>query len=372
MCLFCAKNVTCGTDIVVCEVCAHQHTCACNRIVDTLTEGCCVSCFSKYYAKCSDCGEYHKKDDSVETGDKWYCADCGEDYFCTSCGSGYETSEGLDGHYYCADCFWERFSICEDCGETIWTDESYYSELGGCTLCSDCYNRAYFTCSECGCEYEVCDRCSDGCCSECSDECDHSECPGNPIISDTFYRVNSKRWFGIEVETDRGDYNDAPESWGVKRDGSISGMELVSPIMSGDAGLESIEEMYSNVDPEFDYRCGIHVHINVRDLTDEQRFSVIKAFAASKDRWFNYVDPDRHTNTYCDVDLPTPGNDYNAYMRNYPNTRYCWCNLKSIMTHGTIEIRLLEGTDDVKKVIDWVVMLLEFVESVLVVEEMLV
>jgi hypothetical protein len=116
------------------------------------------------------------------------------------------------------------------------------------------------------------------------------------------------------------------------------------------------------------------VHIDVRDLTGEQRLAVIRGFEFSKSRWWSYVDSSRHTNCHCRNDIPsTKGfTDYASYMAAKPYCRYGWVNLEAIAEHGTIEVRLLEGTSNVKKVIQWVVDLLMFVESVLTVQKVLV
>jgi len=147
-------------------------------------------------------------------------------------------------------------------------------------------------------------------------------------------------------------------------------MEIVSPLMQGDAGLKAIEEVYDEVRPGFDCCCGLHVHIDVRDLNEQQMFDLVKAFKATKKSWWGYVDSDRHTNRHCRFDLPLhfACTSFDEFIRRSEmvdfTARYRWLNLEAIGEHGSIEIRLHEGTKDVDKVTEWVARLVNFVEDV--------
>jgi hypothetical protein len=414
MCLFCGEDV--------CDVCAHHHTCKhCGEIADSLIDGYCEVCHD--IVACTNCGAI---DNSIESPDgDYYCQECFNEQFvnCANCDDvlNIDDCEEYDRLHYCDDCFHETFTHCDNCGETIYQDDSVildevfcedcaeqykchgcgdYTKDGdiiGCDYyCDECRDDLFTTCDDCWELVDrdeitivgnrcVCNDCMDDyfCCENCCEyyhmddyggeylcnDCYNEVCgPGDPIIGTSTDRIGSSRCFGIEIETYNGDYAYRPEGWGCKEDGSIRGMELVSPIMAGDRGLESIEELYSSVEPEFDYRCGIHVHIDVRDLSKEQRFEVIKAFKDNKAYWFSRVDSSRHKNTFCGGDYGEIKEDdnYDSYMNRIGGERYVWCNLQSIYKFGTIEIRLLEGTENVDKVVAWVTDLLQFVDEAVV------
>jgi hypothetical protein len=358
MCLFCETY---------CDICRHHYVCqGCHTIHDYLERGYCQRCHRNYFRDCATCGVNIHSAEGHFTNSSFYCSACAEEYACAECGSCDECSE-INNQYYCEDCINENFRLCHSCADWFHSDEAYWSEVTEEYYCSYCYNEQFFTCDGCGGEHSYDDYARDGYCTNCYNDDDEYREVGSPIISDTFDRINSTRCFGIEIETNGGEYSDTPENWGIRDDGSISGKELVSPIMSGDAGIESIEELYRNVRPTFDRRCGIHVHVDMRDLSDDERFAVIKAFKQSKKRWFDYVDSSRHSNSYCCSDIPeiSPNDDYASYTERAARNRYVWLNLDALYRHRTIEIRLLEGSSNAGKVVNWVVQIMEFVEAAL-------
>jgi len=410
-CLLCAES---GTVITVdgedyCEVCGEEFKCSlCGEYSEDMEchDGAnyCESCFDAEFACCDDCGEYFPKGDLIDidgssycdscvydnfttcddcdeyvrnddvyhvNGDD-YCQSCADSYSCRHCGCIESEMEEIKGDWYCHDCRDSQFIVCDHCGDYEPVDDSYSDDYN--TYCSYCYENNYFTCESCCQLYSYDDSIEhDGClyCSDCAPEDCETRCVGNPITSDSFEVVKSDRWYGVEIETDSGDYEDTPSQWGIHNDISIDGMELVSPLLQGDAGLDSIREVYHDVRPGFDSSCGLHVHIDVRDLTEQQRFDVIKAFITTKSKWFGYVDEYRHSHKFCCDEVPAPrfNEDWNTYLSRSRReaadcSRYRWCNIESVSDHGSIEIRLHEGSRDIEKVIKWIAMLVNFVSEV--------
>jgi hypothetical protein len=73
------------------------------------------------------------------------CCCCGDD-----CG---DDSYQHDGESYCSDCFYERFTTCHHCEETISNDYSYrIGEDGEYDYCEDCYQELARTCQHCDTE----------------------------------------------------------------------------------------------------------------------------------------------------------------------------------------------------------------------------
>ncbi len=378
MCLFCD-----GKD--VCDICATCEHCdgKTNSVDETYCDRCtsdftcincdnlsfegekvngdyyCEDCYHNRFHMCAECCDVIDHDDCIIVDDDILCECCADEYYCCCCGEYHKDGEAYNCDYYCDSCFSDNFTTCDDCGETVPCDTITPCE--DYSVCECCLTDNYFYCEGCGAYYHLDNYAGGGYCQDCDRE-EHG--PGDPIIGTTTDRTGSSRCFGVEIETYRGEYDNRPEGWGCVEDGSIIGMELVSPIMSGDAGLESVEELYSDVEPSFCVRCGIHVHIDIRDLNKAERFAVIKAFSKSKDEWFSKVNPDRWDNSYCNGNMVDPDDydNYDNYMRNLGYARYQWCNLQSISKHGTIELRLLEATDNVNKVVGWITDLLRFVD----------
>jgi len=379
MCLFCGPDNTCAI-CAECEHCGNHTGCLgkkhCDECADKYTcshcgdfdpdcavgadgDNYCENCFEELFTTCDDCGELVWLDDSVFVDNEVLCDSCADDYYCINCNEYRKDGKLVDCDYYCSSCYYNNFTTCDDCCCVVDNDEiTYVQDRAICGGCMD----DYFFCESCGDYYHMDDYGGECLCSDCY----RYECgPGDPIIGTTFDRNKSERCFGIEIETYSGEYGCRPDGWGCKEDGSILGMELVSPIMSGDEGLESIEKLYRDVCPDFCSRCGIHVHINVRDLTFDERLAVIKKFEETKDKWFSRVDPDRLDNTFCSGDNPPvkDDDDYSSYMGSIDGDRYKWLNLTSVYSHGTFEVRLLEATDNVDKVTQWVTDLLAMVDK---------
>lgn len=63
------------------------------------------------------------------------CYDCGVEILDT------EAYHGTDDYVYCGDCFYERFAICDNCGETDYAEDMYSTENLDGLLCEYCYER---------------------------------------------------------------------------------------------------------------------------------------------------------------------------------------------------------------------------------------
>ena len=112
------------------------------------------------WRKCSECGEWHDKDDMLYVDDEWFCdEDCAEKYGCVRCAycDKWELSDS-DG-YYLPDGDWVcstrclhdmEYTICRECGEIISYDEAITVDYED--YCSeDCVKSAgYEKCAECG------------------------------------------------------------------------------------------------------------------------------------------------------------------------------------------------------------------------------
>jgi len=329
----------------------------------------CYECRESLFEYCPDCEEY--VEELIDTPDGMLCGDCADKFSCSFCDRVEYDNEEINSNWVCPDCIREHYIVCDNCNDYEDRDDSVSDDYT--TLCRSCYEDGYFTCDDCDNiePLNECYSCDDGAfCSNCADNHRGERPTGKPITSDSFETVRTTRWYGVEIETDKGDYEATSPRWGIQTDISIDGMELVSPLLQGDEGLESIRRIYKRVEPTFDEKCGIHVHIDIRDLDDNQRMRLINAFQNTKQLWYNCVDITRHSHKFCRGDLPPTDCDFQSYLARCRKNngygdcgRYRWVNVLSYEEHGSIEIRLLEATNDVEKVVGWVANLVNFVSD---------
>ena len=172
------------------------------------------------------------------------------------------------------------------------------------------------------------------------------------------------RKFGVEIECDHylGDSGYAGWPSHFKH----CGTEFVSPILQGEDGLRDVRDFFKAVRPIVSDSCGLHVHVDVRDFTGEEKLELVKRLKSEKEIFFSKVDKKRHNNLYCSKDIPAPyrNDDWYSYKTRVSTDRFCWVNLNAIRDHGSVEFRLHEATENVGKVCAWVRFLTEFVESV--------
>jgi hypothetical protein len=201
---------------------------------------------------------------------------------------------------------------------------------------------------------------------------------GGNVVDSKADKIGALRRFGIELEvSDAPDYHDLAGQtvFGSKSDGSVhgDGLEFVSPILQGDAGLAAVENLCAFAESrgwDCDRSCGYHLHIDVSDLEPGQRKRVYYAYRLTEALWYKFVSPRRASNSYCLALAARPdqirGMGWRECIENANDTveRYGWCNIVAYDTHKTIEIRLHHGTIGKDEVVAWIKAHLRFVEIV--------
>ena len=175
--------------------------------------------------------------------------------------------------------------------------------------------------------------------------------------------------------------------WKIVEDGSVcdtSGMrtggELVSPPLSGEAGLETVRTVLralAGAGATVNKTCGLHVHVDAADLSGAD---IARVFVNYRDHeaFINQIMPrSRLGNTYC---KPVSGlYDFAGFLTRIQAAtsvrgagilneahrfdRYHTVNLASYARHGTLEFRQHSGTVNATKVANWVQFVLYFVEN---------
>ncbi len=237
--------------------------------------------------------------------------------------------------------------------------------------CKTCWDTNKKSCSECsevfyGSLY-------DGMCNKCR----LSESFSHPVrnVCDSYVQVQSKRYYGIELETHKCDnYRSLSKNkcWGAKEDDSIKGMEFDSPKFRGDCGFEAVANICEFAKQnrwETNYNCGYHLHIDLSKECARNLRAVAYAYKLTKSVWKTLIDPDRISNTWCehysyetmDIEELKNTDDWKSFA-SCQARRHVWLNWASYDYYGTLEIRSHEGTLDSVAVCNWVNAHLTFVD----------
>lgn len=211
------------------------------------------------------------------------------------------------------------------------------------------------------------------------------------------------RYVGIEVELVAMDW--APlhafaNRWNasIVADSTIQdsmGAELNLPPVRGTTLFRMIEDLsfaVNSAGAKDSNRCGVHVHVDCRDLTPTQLHGVIRFWALLEPALFNLIPEDRRQSKYCKpirrnpwiADfLDTPNSDARDFMIRYAAVpsgttakdygrqnkaspialarrsdkhawhRYYSLNLAAYWAHKTVENRMPEWSTDIGNILGW-------------------
>lgn len=347
---------------------------ACDRCAESfidvgLFDGCgdgryCGPCYRALFVPCCECQRpLSVSGDMTRFApgcDDPFCAECYEALYhcCDGCGTSVRRSEsrpftiGVSRTLnYCDRCYDDRFTECCGCGTTIYLDEvAYTDEYDGDSYCREC---APSDEDEDGTEWGQ----------------------GRNVQGQTYTNIGSRRKYGVELEIS-GCNNHAGlrgnTVFGVKYDGSLSGgKEFVSPILQGDEGLTTIDNLceYGKTHNwTVDSSCGYHLHCDCSDLDPVKLRRLAYAYVLTEQLWKRFVSKKRSRNTYC-----KSGGCSAAYIRNNDwedilneaGDRYVWLNWVAYRQHHTVEVRLHSGTVNAVKVSNWVKVHLRFIDAVI-------
>jgi hypothetical protein len=330
-----------------------------NKLVDCGGDNYCTDCAeANDYSECACCNEWFSSDDLTDCDDDYYCERCmlrkgyTNCHHCDKVIGQDDQHEGADDNTYCDSCWGDRFLVCDDCGATIWAEDSFYRN--NLTYCEGC---------DPGEESDDCDIPTDRV-DDSRDDYDYSPRVFNGC-GNTFNRIG-RRAYGVEIETyycaGYRDY-EGKGAFGAKYDGSIRGKEFVSSVLSGDKGLDEIKQLCdfgARRDWSANRDCGLHVHFDMRDESTDGMKGIAYAMLSTYDVWASFVERSRHGGTYChkhSIDLPyifgiKDFADWTGRMEH--GNRYQWFNFKAYDHHKTFEVRLHHGTCDALTICNWI------------------
>jgi hypothetical protein len=164
---------------------------------------------------------------------------------------------------------------------------------------------------------------------------------------------------GIEcIEPNR--THETCESWKSVFDGSVRGAEIVSPILN-DARLNeasTVARLLLSAGGKVDRSTGFHVHIGAAGLSSEHIAQFYLNWNRVHDAIGAMVAPSRLNNSYCKA-VDAEHAERNASriiagnISDHQGNRYHSFNLMSYERHGTLEIRLHQGTLNGTKAVAW-------------------
>jgi len=299
---------------------------------------------------CYNCNDYFPENEMISSDyGEDFCQECYDDCHtvCDSCNSELHNDEvhwAPGGDYaYCEDCYHDAIQYCEPCGEDRWQDDMRYCDSRGEYFCEDCYDE-YSGNSEY--DWNVYSN------NYIKDNDDFVTPSKSKYSNDTFSLIKSKRYQGIEIETNFGneisnsDVSDliyrriektrdkvglttdtdrteleeafyAPLSspnviqcgFNVVYDGSVTGGDdqygaevVVSPrrgdILYNDM-LTITKTLKEDCGAYISRKCGYHLHIDTRDY-DWQHFLVLTLMTKMiEPHIYSWLPSSRRSSNWC-------------------------------------------------------------------------
>lgn len=179
----------------------------------------------------------------------------------------------------------------------------------------------------------------------------------------------------IEMEADRIPSPDYVSShWRVEHDPSLRG-ESAEFVLKKPLTLNQLDKAFTELSTAManhktsvrpTYRAGVHVHINVQDLTPKQLITYIATYLLLEEVLITFCEKSRAGNHFClrmsdasyslDVITDTILNS-NLQTMNTEDIRYASINVTSLFKYGSVEFRALESTTDFARIKMWAAIL---------------
>jgi hypothetical protein len=178
---------------------------------------------------------------------------------------------------------------------------------------------------------------------------------------------------GIEIELEA---NNIPQSssvepiWRREVDASLRG-ESGEFVLNKPIALNKLDEAFAILTTAFQanglkarptYRAGIHVHVNVQQLTPLQLVNFMCLYFLLEEVLVRFCDKTRHGNHFCLRMTDASSSldsivDFiiqeNIHLLKTEDLRYASLNITSLFKYGSVEFRALESTLDFERIKIW-------------------
>ncbi len=177
---------------------------------------------------------------------------------------------------------------------------------------------------------------------------------------------------GLELEVEGKKLPRNILGWDTHEDGSLrGGREYVSSAPAGSletkAMLETVQKAFEAEGTELDYsfRTSTHCHVNMSNLSLDQTKATVVLYYLFEDLFAKFCAPHRRNNRFAltlkDAESIVDTLRQFVQRNELPNPdsgKYSALNICPLQSQGTIEFRMLEGTNNWEKIHLWVRVLL--------------
>jgi hypothetical protein len=145
---------------------------------------------------------------------------------------------------------------------------------------------------------------------------------------------------------------------------------MISPILQGDEGFAEIREICAFAERKawtLDASCGLHVHIDARDLSSQELLQIAYAYRKSYPLWKRFVSRRRSDYSMCGSPQYSPADVRAAeHFEDFAESRdrFEFVNWRSFLRHGSIEVRIYRGSLNAREVCNWVALHARFIDAV--------
>lgn len=195
-----------------------------------------------------------------------------------------------------------------------------------------------------------------------------------PYMTGTELAAKLQNLSGLTVQFQTYNHTTCP-IWKIVTDASLvseMGMvtfEVVSPVLSGEEGFESIKKMSAalkTIGAKVNKTCGLHVHVGLEGVKPAKVREIIERYANMEAKIDAVMPESRRSNRYCagmrNILTSIVSKSTIREMAQAQGGRYYKVNLQSYLRHGTIEFRQHSGTVEAEKIINWVKFCINMVE----------
>ncbi len=349
--------------------------------------GLCGTCQETQSVICYRCQQPFPHDNMVIiNGDQPYCQLCHSFWhqFCDACGIPHDTPDmvHIDDIFYCTNCAHQNLLTCCECGDT----SADFRPINLGIFCPSCLEEYIGCCHNCDCycrltdggEYNTEDNNEVTLCYTCELGCITWPVKEFKPDQSNFNEIQSIRTFGIEIETSKCNrFSELKKDtiWGCTNDYSISGKEFITPPLYGDEGLKLIRDFCDTAHIlgwEVDRLCGLHLHIGIKHLEANELKSLAYAYHITYGIWSQFVSDNRVDNSMCGKPSYPQSDITNININDLEGWEYFVAerdrfdaiNWRAFLVHGTIELRLMDGTLSGELICNWIKAHVRFIDFV--------
>ena len=192
--------------------------------------------------------------------------------------------------------------------------------------------------------------------------------------------------YGVEIEMEGQHLVTPLKGWIRHDDGSLRGQcaeWIFDKPVSKNLTLRRVKRLYefnltsgATLNPSA--RCGVHVHMNVQELTQQQVINLVLLYYVLENVLVKWCDNSRECNPFClrlsEADYQTElllqfNSNFDYAVRQW--SKYASLNLNCIRSFGSVEFRCLETPKTHEKICLWIELLDKLKEKALSIDTVL-